>query len=128
MTSQIYDADIRLDLYLFGYHLLLIKKDPDPNLGFTVGTIDVREKGVGVSCLKEINPRALVLAQVHADMFTKEASNFAAAPPEHMAILDRLIEKYRDYDVPFPLAYAYDEFKKIQEFENAHQDRDKDVT
>jgi len=124
--TQLYDIDIKYALHIFGYNIIIAKRTPDPDLGYTLGSIDIKEQGVIVSCVNGISDGALALAEVHADMIRKEAPTITG---DKIACLTVLVDKYKEADVQFPLAQAYAEMVQGDAaIDSPYCERDKDVS
>jgi hypothetical protein len=128
--THLYDMDIKFSGTIAGYYMIIAKRIPNAEIGDTVATIDIHQRGVNISSTDfgDLNPRALALIETYRDAIRTEMEGVLSLTDEEFAQWIGLVDEYKEYGMANPLMAAYDEVKRmIKKQSQPDMDKDRDV-
>ena len=124
---QFYDLKPMYSIRIFGYTFILAKHD-EHNLGDTVITVDIRQKGCTTSFTPSASEPALLLAQVMSETFAVEFPKLNALTQDDISKWRGLVERNIGERVNHPSISAYKEVQDvISKRINLDPDNNRDV-
>ena len=127
--THLYDTDVRFYMGVGKYSLLITENNTDVDIGKTIMTIDLHERGCNISTISSgINPRVSALALTYCEMIKKEMADIIELSDEEFGRWADMAAGYKELGVEYPLSAAYGEVKMmINKQSQPDTDKDRDV-
>lgn len=126
---HIYDIVSVFTLKIFKYFILVCKpEEENPNIGRTIITIDIAERGTKVSTIGTATPQAQLLAWAYSEMYATDLVRTNNLSQNDIARWNDLVIYNANNGVDHPYTRACNDILHMAEISIAEQpEKDKDV-